>query len=97
VIIINTTAGKDQVIGEMDLSAAKMQLYDNAIYIHMGEQFVVQRLDLENRKAFVEEVSVNYYTDSIVKSDIKILQDPSRRSHRSAAWRLPQDCRHPCP
>jgi DEAD/DEAH box helicase domain-containing protein len=73
VIIINTTAGKDSVIGEMDLSAAKMQLYDNAIYMHLGDQFVVKRLDLENRKCFVEESRVNYYTDSIVKSDIKVL------------------------
>jgi DEAD/DEAH box helicase domain-containing protein len=35
----------------------------------------VQNLDLANRKCFVEEVNVNYYTDSIVKSDIKILHD----------------------
>ena len=75
VVIINASGGKDQVIGEMDLSAAKMQLYDNAIYIHMGDQYVVQRLDLENRKCFVEESKANYYTDSIVKSDIKILHD----------------------
>ncbi len=73
VIIIDSTGGRDQVIGEMDLWGAKRQLYENAIYIHMGEQYVVKQLDLANRRCTVEESRVNYYTDSIVKSDIKLL------------------------
>ncbi len=73
VVIIDSTGGKDQVIGEMDLWGAKRQLYDNAIYLHLGEQYVVRQLDLANRRCVVEESRVNYYTDSIVKSDIKLL------------------------
>jgi DEAD/DEAH box helicase domain-containing protein len=73
VIIVDITGGRDQVIGEMDLWGAKRQLYENAIYIHLGAQYVVKHLDLEQRRAKVEESHVNYYTDSIVKSDIKLL------------------------
>ncbi len=73
VVIVDTTEGSDQVIGEMDRPAAKMQLYDNAIYLHLGEQYVVKKLDVENLRCYVEKANVNYYTDSIVKSDIKVL------------------------
>jgi len=35
----------------------------------------VGKLDLENQRCYVEETGVNYYTDSIVKTDIKMLED----------------------
>ena len=73
VVIVDTTEGQHQVIGEMDRPAAKMQLYDNAIYIHMGDQFIVKNLDVENLRCYVEKANVNYYTDSIVKTDLKVL------------------------
>ncbi|HUV08013.1 MAG TPA: DEAD/DEAH box helicase, partial [Spirochaetia bacterium] len=73
VVIVDTTKGRDQVIGEMDRPSAKMLLHENAIYIHLGNQFVVKSLDIENQRCYVEESSANYYTDSIVKSDIKLL------------------------
>ena len=34
----------------------------------------MRRLDLENRRCFVETADTDYYTDSIVKTDIKVLQ-----------------------
>ena len=74
VVIINTTKGKYDVIGEMDRVSAKELIFDEAVYIHRGDQFMVSKLDLENHKCYVEEAEVNYYTDSIVKSDIKVLQ-----------------------
>jgi DEAD/DEAH box helicase domain-containing protein len=73
VVIVDATRGRDQVIGEMDRPAAKMQLYENAVYVHMGDQFIVKSLDMENLRCYVEETSVNYYTDSIVKTDLKLL------------------------
>ena len=73
VIIINQTKGKNSVIGEMDRVSAKQLLFDGAVYIHRGDQFMVTQLDLENHKCYVEEAGLNYYTDSIVKTDIKVL------------------------
>ena len=74
VVIVDTTRGRDEVIGEMDMPSAKLLVFDNAIYIHLGDQFVVKKLDLENRRCFVEEADTDYWTDSIVKTDIKVLQ-----------------------
>lgn len=75
VVIIDTTRGRNTVIGEMDRPSAKELLFDNAIYIHRGNQFVVTKLDLENHKCFVEESEANYYTDALVKTDIKMLSE----------------------
>jgi DEAD/DEAH box helicase domain-containing protein len=75
VIIVDRTGGKDSVIGEMDRPSAKELLFDNAIYIHRGNQYVVTHLDLENRRAYVEATSVNYFTDALVKRDIKVLEE----------------------
>jgi DEAD/DEAH box helicase domain-containing protein len=40
----------------------------------------VTELDLENRRCYVEQSSVNYYTDAIVKRDIKVLHENDRFS-----------------
>ncbi len=74
VVIIDETAGKYNVIGEMDRPSAKEMLFDNAVYIHRGEQFQVRELDIENKKCFVNKSDLNYYTDAIVKTDIKLLE-----------------------
>ena len=86
VVIINTTRGRNEVIGEMDKPSAKELIFDEAVYLHRGEQFQVTRLDLENLKCYVEESAVNYYTDSIVKSDIKVLHEDEERN--DAGFRL---------
>ncbi|MDX9801640.1 MAG: DEAD/DEAH box helicase [Spirochaetia bacterium] len=75
VVIIDTTNGKNTVIGEMDRPSAKEMLFDNAVYIHRGEQFIVKKLDIENKKCLVENSDLNYYTDAVVKSDIKLLTE----------------------
>lgn len=78
VIIVDTTGGRHEVIGEMDRPSAKELIYDNAIYIHRGTQYVVQKLDIEDRRCYVEQTDVNYFTDSLVKRDIKVLTEDSR-------------------
>jgi DEAD/DEAH box helicase domain-containing protein len=78
VVIVDTSNGTHAVIGEMDRPSAKEMLFDNAIYIHRGRQYVVSQLDLENRRAYVEETDVSYFTDALVKRDIKVLHEDSR-------------------
>jgi DEAD/DEAH box helicase domain-containing protein len=75
VVIIDTTAGRNTVIGEMDRPSAKEMLFDNAVYLHRGAQYIVTKLDIQNRKAFVVESKVNYFTDGLVKADIKVLSE----------------------
>lgn len=80
VVIIDMTGGNNRVLGEMDRPSAKELIFTNAIYIHRGDQYVVTNLDLENRRCFVEQTEVNYFTDALVKRDIKVLLEDDRSS-----------------
>jgi DEAD/DEAH box helicase domain-containing protein len=75
VVIIDVTEGRNAVIGEMDRPSAKELIFENAVYIHRGRQYLVEKLDIENRKCLVREAEVNYFTDGLVKTDIKVLTE----------------------
>ncbi len=78
VVIVDHTGGGSRVIGEMDRPSAKELIFDNAVYIHLGRQYIVQKLDLENRTCHVIEKDLGYWTDAVVKTDIKVLTEDSR-------------------
>jgi DEAD/DEAH box helicase domain-containing protein len=84
IVIIDVTAGRNQVIGEMDRPSAKELIFDDAVYIHHGRQYIVKKLDVDNRTCRVEEAEVNYFTDAVVKSDIQVLCEDSRQSRPGA-------------
>ncbi|HLE58759.1 MAG TPA: DEAD/DEAH box helicase, partial [Candidatus Limnocylindria bacterium] len=73
VVIIDTTGDRHRVIGEVDLFAAPMLVHEQAIYIHEGAQFHVDRLDWDERKAYVTRVDVDYYTDADLGVTLKVL------------------------
>ncbi len=81
VVIVEQRAGTRQAIGEMDLPSAKTLLHDGAIYLHRGVQFIVDRLDVANCRCYVEQADGNYFTEAVVKSELRILhRDLERES-----------------
>ena len=46
--------------------------YPEAIYLHEGETFFVHELDLEKRIARVKRVSVDYYTQPVLDTSIRV-------------------------
>ena len=74
-IIDQTERGNVKVIGEMDTFSALTLLHEEAIYIHQGIQYQVETLDWEEKKAFVREVEVDYYTDANLAVNLKVLED----------------------
>jgi DEAD/DEAH box helicase domain-containing protein len=86
VVIIDTTAGA-RVIGEMDQFAAQTLLHDQAIYLHEGQQYHVERLDWAEKKAYVRPVRVDYYTDADRAASVEVLSQsaagagPVTRAH----------------
>ncbi|MFP4201257.1 MAG: DEAD/DEAH box helicase [Clostridia bacterium] len=86
VVIIDTTEPQPRVIGEVDEFSAPMLLHDEAIYIHDATQYQVESLDLEERKAFVRRVDVNYYTDATYAADTAVL-DVLRKEGRGLSSR----------
>jgi DEAD/DEAH box helicase domain-containing protein len=71
-VIINTTE-QNTVLGEVDLHSASMLIHEQAIYLHQSKQFVIDKLDWDGRTAYAREVEVDYYTDAVEESDIKVI------------------------
>src|SRR5437899_4129293 len=62
VVIIDTSQPRPSVIGEMDQFSAPVLLHEEAVYLHEGAQFHVDRLEWNEKKAYVLTVDVGYYT-----------------------------------
>ncbi|WP_273126029.1 DEAD/DEAH box helicase [Bacillus weihaiensis] len=75
IIIDQSDRGNVKVIGEMDRFSAMTLLHDEAIYLHQGIQFQVEKLDWEEKKAFVREVDVDYFTDANLAVQLKVLEE----------------------
>ena len=88
VVIIDTSQPRPQVIGEMDQFTAPVLLHEEAVYLHEGAQYHVDRLDWDEKKAYVRPVEVDYYTDALASVTVQILEtfagpegDALTRSH----------------
>lgn len=79
IIIDQTNIAAVKVIGEMDRFSAMTLLHDEAIYLHQGNQFQVEKLDWEEKKAFVREVDVDYFTDANLAVQLKVLEVDKQR------------------
>jgi DEAD/DEAH box helicase domain-containing protein len=76
-VIIDITGqndGEPEVIGEVDFSSALTTVHPKAIYIHQGQQYHVERLDFEERKAYVKQVDADYFTDAIRYTQVRPLE-----------------------
>jgi DEAD/DEAH box helicase domain-containing protein len=72
-VIIDIT-GEPNVIAEVDFSSALTTVHEKAIYLHGGEQYHVEHLDFKERKAYVKRVDVDYYTDAIRYTQVRVLE-----------------------
>jgi DEAD/DEAH box helicase domain-containing protein len=76
-VIVDITGdddGEPEVIGEVDFSSALTTVHPKAIYIHQGQQYHVERLDFDQRKAYVKRVNVDYFTDAIRYTQVRVLE-----------------------
>src|SRR6266849_4469120 len=91
-VIIDIT-GQPNVIGEVDFSSALTTVHEKAIYLHDGEQYHVEHLDFKERKAYVKQVDVDYYTDAIRYTQVRVLEiaESERRGKEMSHWRAHGD------
>ncbi|WP_409270434.1 DEAD/DEAH box helicase [Neobacillus sp. SCS-31] len=84
IIVDQSDVANVKVIGEMDTFSAMTLLHDEAIYLHQGIQYQVEKLDWDEKKAFVREVDVDYFTDANLAVQLKVLE-VDRLSERKGA------------
>ncbi len=73
VLIIDTGPERPRVLGEVDLFAARVLVHEKAIYLHDSQQYHVDELDWEERKALVRPVDADYYTQAELAVTLKPL------------------------
>lgn len=77
-VVVDITE-KTKAIAEVDFTSALTTLHPKAIYMCEGEQYFVEKLDFDQRKAYVRKTDVDYFTDAIDYTQIKILDVFDRR------------------
>jgi DEAD/DEAH box helicase domain-containing protein len=85
-VIIDTTDPTPRIIGEMDRFSVLTLLHEDAIYLHEGRQYHVDKLEWEEQKAYVRGVEADYYTDAELNVTLKVLginTDLPETAHRN--------------
>lgn len=73
-VVVDRSEGRQTIVAEVDYSAAALTLYEGAIHLIQAVPYQVERLDWEGRKAFVTRTRVDYYTDAIDYTRLKVLE-----------------------
>jgi len=86
--VIQDVTREPRIVAEVDYDSAPSMVHEKAIYILEGRTYYVERYDHEERRAEVREAEVDYYTDAITSTKVRILErfaeEPrggGRRSH----------------
>ncbi|MBO2455517.1 DEAD/DEAH box helicase [Actinomadura barringtoniae] len=74
-------AATGRLLGTVDEAASHTTVHEGAVYIHQGESFIVQTLDLDDSVALVEAAEPDYSTTARDVTDISIVE-----RLRSTAW-----------
>lgn len=77
--IVDTTQ-ENQVIGSIDEIGAFTQTHTEAVYLHDAETYFVDNLDLQQRIAYVRKADVDYYTQAITETNIRVDQEESQKT-----------------
>jgi DEAD/DEAH box helicase domain-containing protein len=86
--VVQDVTREPRIIAEVDYDSAPSMVHEKAIYILEGRSYYVERYDHRERRAEVREAEVDYYTDAITYTKVRILErfaeEPrasARRSH----------------
>ena len=61
-----------QILEEVDDSMAHFELHPGAIYLHRGDEYLIDELDVFSRRAYVQRSHHSYYTQAIDLSDLRV-------------------------
>lgn len=65
--------GKPSSLGQVDLESASWMVHPGAVYLHEGQQYFVQDLDLVANKASLIPVALDYFTEPLRQTSLSLL------------------------
>ncbi len=75
VVIQQQTPGGAVVIGEVDRESAPRIVYRGAVYLHEGQQYLIDDLDWTNGLALARPADVEYYTQASTAVSIQVEEE----------------------
>jgi DEAD/DEAH box helicase domain-containing protein len=72
-------AGSHRVLGTVEIENVFYTIHPGAVYLHQGEAFLVEELDVSTKTAWATHTEVNYYTQPRENNSVEIV---SAQSHR---------------
>ncbi len=101
VVLHTDEDGQPRTVGLIDLASAYWMTHPRAIYMHEGQQYFVQDLNLQNHTAYLIPVALDYYTEPQRETEIQILSESAQSSLSSAststAGLLREESKHAAP
>lgn len=82
-VVLDVTA-EPKIVSKVDFPSALTTVHEKAIYIHEGQQYFVEKLDYKERRAHVKRVDLDYFTDAISYTQVRILDTFDRQLLRSS-------------
>jgi DEAD/DEAH box helicase domain-containing protein len=76
-----------EVIGTLDEMSAFFQLHTHAVYLHNGQTYFVDQLDVDRKIATVSQKGLDYYTQAVDETNIKV-----NDTETEAKWRVSLVC-----
>ncbi|MBI5836150.1 MAG: DEAD/DEAH box helicase [Candidatus Eisenbacteria bacterium] len=70
---------ENAVLATVDAISAPELVYPEAIYLHEGDTFFVRELDLAQKVAYVEKRQVDYYTQAVLDSNLRVTRQGAER------------------
>jgi len=67
-----------RLLGTVDPGAAHSTVHDGAVYVHQGQTYVVDRLDLDDAVAVAHREAVDYTTSARDTTDIRVVGEIER-------------------
>ena len=73
-VLLNIEDGQaPRILGEVDLASAPWMVHPCAIYLHEGQQYFVQDLNLARNTATLIPVALDYYTEPLRQTKVSLL------------------------
>jgi len=79
VLIVDTTTSR--LLGTVDGTRAKTSVFPGAVYLHQGESFVIDQLDLDDQLALAHPEDPDWTTSPREVSEVLITQTLAQRRH----------------
>lgn len=85
--VIEETMDGPKVIGTLDEVSSFFQLHTHAVYMHNAQTYFVDQLDVDRKIAHVSQQGLDYYTQAVDETKIKVNDTETEQS-----WRISRTC-----